>query len=387
MDVAVIGAGIAGCALAMSLLRLRSSLRIVVIDKSIPGDRRIGETLPPYTHRLLRQLELLEPFEALGPCKAHGTSAAWERPEIYHNAFLFAGQGHGWHVDRGAFDAWMCEMAVQRGTRITTNCHVRKISRTDRGWYLGTDAGELQARYLVDATGRAAAVSRRLGARRVVTDRLVAVYRYFRWPSVLPENLFSDGAFGYGVGPDARTIDGRILDSRTLDSRTLIEAMAHGWWYSTGSPGGDLVIALMTDNDLVHRHKLRNPVIWDRLWRRTRYTRLYTEGAEPLHDPAVAPVGSQRLEPVCDRGWLAVGDAAATFDPLSSLGIFKALRGAILGSYAILDHLTGKPDVVLKYSALIEGEYRSYMSKRAEVYSAVTRFEKQLFWQRRQARV
>jgi flavin-dependent dehydrogenase len=38
--------------------------------------------------------------------------------------------------------------------------------------------------------------------------------------------------------------------------------------------------------------------------------------------------------------WLAVGDAASTFDLLSSRGIVKALRSGVCPLYAIADPLT-----------------------------------------------
>jgi flavin-dependent dehydrogenase len=47
---------------------------------------------------------------------------------------------------------------------------------------------------------------------------------------------------------------------------------------------------------------------------------------------------------VAGDSWLAVGDAASTFDPLSSQGIVKVLRSGVCASYAIADPLTGGID-------------------------------------------
>jgi len=50
--------------------------------------------------------------------------------------------------------------------------------------------------------------------------------------------------------------------------------------------------------------------------------------------PRCTAAGSSRLEPCCDleKRWIAVGDAAMAFDPLSSQGMITGLKsGAILG--------------------------------------------------------
>jgi flavin-dependent dehydrogenase len=57
-----------------------------------------------------------------------------------------------------------------------------------------------------------------------------------------------------------------------------------------------------------------------------------------------APANSQRLYEFCGDAWMAVGDAAQAYDPLSSQGIDKALRTAShaghLIHYALTDEAT-----------------------------------------------
>src|SRR5207247_2461927 len=75
---------------------------------------------------------------------------------------------------------------------------------------------EIHARVLVDATGRAAAVARRLGARRLCHDRLVCAYA---------------------------VLDGE----RAEDGRSLVESCRDGWWYATPLPGGRALAGFFTD--------------------------------------------------------------------------------------------------------------------------------------------
>ena len=81
--------------------------------------------------------------------------------------------------------------------------------------------------------------------------------------------------------------------------------------------------------------------------------------------------------------WLAVGDAATTFDSLSSLGIFKGLRSGILASYAISDYFKGFPSGLEKYEAILAREFEGYLHTRADYYGRERRWKKSAFWQRR----
>src|SRR5947209_19913475 len=63
--------------------------------------------------------------------------------------------------------------------------------------------------------------------------------------------------------------------------------------------------------------------------------------ATPLGKPMLHAAASQRLETCKGDGWLAVGDAASTFDPLSSQGIIKGLRSGICAARSICRYLRG----------------------------------------------
>jgi flavin-dependent dehydrogenase len=86
---------------------------------------------------------------------------------------------------------------------------------------------------------------------------------------------------------------------------------------------------------------------------------------------------------VTGERWIAVGDAATTYDPLSSQGIFKALQSGILASYAICDFFKGTPGGLEKYEALIKQEFDDYLATRADYYGQERRWQASPFWQRR----
>lgn len=91
---------------------------------------------------------------------------------------------------------------------------------------------------------------------------------------------------------------------------------------------------------------------------------------------------SQQLDLCAGEGWLATGDAASTYDPLSSLGIFKAFRNAIFASYALVDYMHGRDTEFVKYQGIIRKDYQHYLKKRTEYYAEEERYTS-VFWQRR----
>ena len=113
-----------------------------------------------------------------------------------------------------------------------------------------------------------------------------------------------------------------------VDSTTLVEAVSDGWWYSLFLPDHRLVVAFMTDADLLDATGARRAdglrALLDRAPATAPECRRPTRpstGRGPRPDPRT-PVG---WTTVAGPDWLAVGDAAVAFDPLASYGIAAAL--------------------------------------------------------------
>ncbi len=353
-DVVIVGGGPAGCAAGLSLRSHAPSLDVAILEASDSTAPRVGETLPPPARGMLVHLGVWEAFQNQGHREVHGTSAAWGGPEPRDNDFLFAARGNGWHLDRAAFDAMLATEAERREITVLRPARLTAATREEAGWRLRLSEGlEMSARFVIDATGAAAAFARRQGARFLTADRLTGFARFYEG---------SEGG----------------------DPRTLVEAFADGWWYTAGLPGGRRIAACLTDADLARRLRLRDTAEWSRLLDATDRVREALRGAQPQGDVIVRATPSRRLEPVAGDDWLAVGDAAAVFDPLSSSGILKALRSGIFAGYAIGDRLTQGDDRGLeRYRRLGKEEFASYSTLRARHYAAEGRWPDSPFWRRR----
>jgi hypothetical protein len=73
------------------------------------------------------------------------------------------------------------------------------------------------------------------------------------------------------------------------------------------------------------------------------------------------------LDTVSGSRWVAVGDAASSWDPLSSAGILKALRTSKFGAFAILDAIRERK-ADCKIPADHRREYVRYQQDRRDVY-------------------
>jgi flavin-dependent dehydrogenase len=361
-DVAILGGGPAGAAAALSLRRLRPALRVALVEASRYNAWRVGETLSPGCRELLAGLGCWERFLKQRFLESFGTRAAWGGDEPYDHEFLFSAQGSGWHVDRARFDAMLCAAAREAGAEILAETRFSGAERSEDRWSLtlrrGRAGERIEASWVIDATGRSAAFAVRQGARRLAADRLVGVAVRFRAPE--------------------------------CDPSTLVEAQPDGWWYSAATPESGLVVVWMSDADLVSRQGLSAGPRWFEQLARSRHTAARVAGTENSvaeAGPFVRAACSQRLSDFGGDGWVAAGDAACTFDPLSSQGILKALRTGKIASFAALDGLEG-PDVraassLARYRQLLGAEYSQYLEARTWFYGEERRWPESPFWARR----
>jgi flavin-dependent dehydrogenase len=375
LDVLVVGGGPAGCATALRLVR--AGLRVAIIEKTHYDAPRVGETLSPGTRALLAHLGVWHDFERAGHLVAYGNAASWGSAVREERDFLFTPYGHGWHLDRRRFDADLAAAAERAGATVWRGAGIAELARAPGGWQVVVRRPDspvaVSARMLVDATGKAQALASRLGGCRRRCDRMVALHAAFP-----------------ASGPNA-------------DTFTLVEPVECGWFYSAslpagqGAAGSDRVwwVALMTDADLCRHYALRSPTVWARLLSGASQT---TErlGTHPLPPQiGVATAHSARLERLHGDGWIAVGDAAASHDPLSSSGIARALDSGIRTATAIAALLSrggaaadrAALDALDALETRHELDFARYLATRAQYYTMEQRWPNSAFWRRRQREI
>ncbi|HMN84913.1 MAG TPA: tryptophan 7-halogenase [Bauldia sp.] len=295
-DVIVVGAGPAGAATATTAAR--AGLGTVLVERSGAARSWAGESLPPGMDRPLRTVFGPAVLSEAHHARAMGTRSSWGSAALVETDYLRNPLGEGWLLDRARLDRDARQAAAAAGATIVRVRGRWSLTRDGAGWRLETDGGEtLDAGFVVDATGRSARVLRSLGIGRTATDRQVAVIATVR-------------------------------DTGDAHAGTTIEAVRDGWWYTTPLPDGRRVIAFLTDADLWRAD--------DRDWQARRAGTLHmARVAGPTAAaarPRAFPAETATADRIAGDGWLAVGDAAVSFDPLSSQGLATAvLMGARAG--------------------------------------------------------
>lgn len=359
---AILGGGPAGAAAAIVLAR--SGVRTLLVDRTHDASFKVGEALPPAARPLLEELGCWAQLASNGHLRSHGTDSAWGSSEIASTQFISDPNGHGWHLDRLRFDAELLDVARSAGAQLKTSTTVTSIARAATGWTVALDDdGGCSAAWLLDCTGRRAWAARRNGATRIADDHLVAFVSVY-------------------------TVDGA-----DVDSMTLVESAPDGWWYTARLPGGRRVVVYLTDAHDTTARKAGSPPGFSELLGATRHIRARLEAAgvgpwcqTPVSDtgpPRIVAADTSRLDRVAGDGWLAAGDAAASFDPLSSQGIFTALYSGRAAARALMAHMDGDRTAVPAYCARIDSIYSTYLARRREYYQQERRWVRRNFWRQR----
>jgi flavin-dependent dehydrogenase len=82
-------------------------------------------------------------------------------------------------------------------------------------------------------------------------------------------------------------------------------------------------------------------------------------------------------------GWVAAGDAAVSFDPLSSHGILNALHTGTLAGSAVHAHLAGDVRALDAYARHVDALYAAHLRHLHAYYAMERRWPDHPFWSRR----
>jgi 2-polyprenyl-6-methoxyphenol hydroxylase-like FAD-dependent oxidoreductase len=113
-----------------------------------------------------------------------------------------------------------------------------------------------------------------------------------------------------------------------MDRNVIVEAMDKGWLFSTLDSAGSRVISFFTDHDQWATTELRQPQgILRRQLSESHMLAVYA-GRQINGLVKIASAGSLALDRAQSENVWAIGDAAQTWDPLSSQGILDSIADA-----------------------------------------------------------
>ena len=224
----------------------------------------------------------------------------------------------GYQVDRSTLDQHLLDNACAAGCELIRPAKVAKFElngSNGQSVTLSTEAGErtVTCRWLVDASGRAAILSRKLGYFRQNTEHPIsAVWARFAgvkdWDSYEWRERFPAYANA----------------CRTSRSWATNHLMGDGWWcWVIPLRGGDVSAGLVYDSRIFNlppganlAERLHSHIVQHPIGREIFADAKAIDG--DVHAFSNLPYSTEQ---VCGDGWAIVGDAAGFIDPLYSPGL------------------------------------------------------------------
>lgn len=347
-DVLVVGGGPAGSVAARVLAM--SGLETVLLHAGGREMRRVGESLPGAARAMLQALGLMPWLESSSPRVNIGNLSSWGSGSLTATDFIFDPQGHGWHLDRTRFDHCLRDAAVEAGATLREG-RLRTLAPLTGGIRASTTTGQVDAQWVIDATGKSRVVARRLGASRQRDASLISLYAWGK--------------------------------NHHADTRSVVEAVPDGWWYTAGLPGDTRVAALHV---LPARAAaiLRQPNGFASEMSKSTHVSRYCDVEDEWSAVHSTDATASTLTQAHGSGWIAVGDAALSFDPLSSQGLFNAIYTGMRGAQAIVASMQeGRADRVEQYGERLRSIRSAYRRQIVEYYDQEHRWPDRPFWQSR----
>lgn len=356
-DILIIGGGIAGCIAAISLV---DRYHVTLIDKLAEPKERIGESLAPAAHRILQELNLCQNLPKESEEKLFrrnlGMQSYWGSDQVYFVDHMRNPDGLGLNLDRKEFEVYLRQVAEDRGVRCLWSTRFHQSNYENQQWKpllkSPNEDIEINTDFVIDATGRPSHFVRSQGIERTSYDKLIAC-----WMS-LPNDL--------------------------ENQMSTISANEQGWWYSAIVPNNKRVIAFQTDADLVERSTFKTKETFFALAQENKQMSeiLTSSDLNEISFHGVTAANSTKLNQVAGTQWVALGDAAISFDPLSSQGMFNAMACAmqlrqLIKSFGFTEQLSNV------YSQQIENIWRRYLQHKDLFYKQEQRWSQSVFWKRR----
>ena len=316
VDVAIVGAGPAGCATALACAR--RGLEVLLVDRArFPRDKPCGEGLLPSGVGALAELGLLASVRRTA-LRLDGVGFSMDEDDAPAAIAAFPDDArapaYGLGVRRRDFDALLLDaVRAQPTATVLPGVGAGAPLRRDDGAVSGiaTDVGPIAARVVVAADGLRSRLREALGLDRPARTReeRVGLRAHLRVSS-LP--------FGARV---------RIIVARELE------------YYVTPLSATEVQLAILGTRAAFRHVALSATTFHDHLRAHPRLGPLFGD-AEPIDRPLGAGPFRQRVRGVVAEGALLVGDAAGYVDAITGEGIGAALRQGIAAGDTIANAFT-----------------------------------------------
>lgn len=326
VDIIVVGAGPAGCAAA--IWGAYKGLKIALIEGRTSPNEKPGESFHPGIFSIFRLLGIEDDIKNAEFLHYAGQFVNWGKTSEYQEFGTDANGPHlGIHAPRDKFESILLKRAIALGVDVKQPCKATSIlCINERIVGVETSEGSIMGQIVVDATGsRQWLAKQKKISINSLSQKLIAFYGY--------------------TG----------TDSLETEKRTFLEADNSGWTWIARIDSNRFAWTFIPFNN--PKQKVRCPIKL-----KNSKTISATKGAD---------VTWRTTSKTAGLGFFIVGDAAATFDPLSSDGVLRALITGIKAadlSYSIVKNQDQEIQLINYYRNWCEELFNSELEKLKLLY-------------------
>jgi flavin-dependent dehydrogenase len=338
-DVIIVGSGISGLVLS-NLLKEKKIDHLVLNRLEKQKKLELPETIPPSALVLLESLNLLEPFSK-SSSKTFGYHSVWNSDQLTTNNFFDHNPfKYGLKLNKKKLLEDLRELVSEH---VLSYDNLTEFDSTDESVCVKmvseNSVRTIRSKLIIDATGRNRSILKQLGVASESFDKQVSLschLPYFKHPKLIHPVYTESFEHGWGIVSSLNEQTNGMTLYTKIGSPILADLKVFQNWKSILSGTTFLKDFLTDDAD-------RKIV-----------------GGE---------ANSTKASQITGSNWLAIGDAAIAFDPISSHGVTNAIYCANSAAQAIEAQLaTQSPIPLQNYAETLHTIFDEYFEQKANLY-------------------
>ena len=325
-SVAIVGGGIAGLCLAASL---KNDYKIELFEKNEYKSFIAGEHIPNAALNYFEKLNIPHTILIENSIKCYEINGFWAGKKIENEGIFRIGYDR--IIDRPNFDKALYNWLQDEGVKVSLNSPIKSIEPNS---ITLSDNNKILFDFIVDCSGR---TSNKFDNIRLVFDKLIGVSFYTK------------------------------LKRKNNSSIVTIESSEEGWWYFTTNKKYH-ISTYFTDSDMFNKSKIIDIY---------RSTNKYAINKNDLVGKPIIKLCHTSILEKKPKDIYQIGDSFMSYDPLSSKGIYKAMKDAFEFSNSMRNNLFED------YYQIKRNEFLKYLETKKSFYKQGFTFYQTEFYNRR----